>query len=267
MKFKCIAANERLQYQPGIVAIEQIASYPLGNDFFKIDHGADYFAFFDRLGDVYYYLGLDGDRAIAVGAGVLREVPNRPRELPHPAWYLCDLKVHPDYRGFQLPLRLLGYAIQSNTAGCDRGYAISMNPGDGSPNRVVRLLQRFSPVPFRCTATLEIYALDAATMHSVASVLVEYRGPISYLSLQGIKDLKLQSTGEILPLLHVQFGSQAQQGTAMPQVGSTHMFCVPSHDSLALTLAERGIYPMATASVISHGMDDCDWRFILTSDI
>ena len=45
------------------------------------------------------------------------------------------------------------------------------------------------------------------------------------------------------------------------------MFCIPETDDLAVTLAQQGIYPGATASVISHGMSTNDWRFILTSDI
>ncbi|AFZ20238.1 hypothetical protein Mic7113_4555 [Allocoleopsis franciscana PCC 7113] len=32
-------------------------------------------------------------------------------------------------------------------------------------------------------------------------------------------------------------------------------------------MATRSIYPTATASVVSYGMDKSDWRFILTSDI
>lgn len=52
-----------------------------------------------------------------------------------------------------------------------------------------------------------------------------------------------------------------------PIAGSTHMFCVPSNDNLTSLLTDRSIYPAATASVVSHGMAESDWRFILTSDI
>lgn len=45
------------------------------------------------------------------------------------------------------------------------------------------------------------------------------------------------------------------------------MFCVPETDHLAMILAQQGIQPGVIASVISHGMDNTDWRFILTSDI
>lgn len=267
MKFHRIAPEERLHFQPGIVALEQAATYPLGDDFFQLDHGRDYFAFFDRLGEVNYYMVVDGDRVAAVGAGVMRQIPYRQGEALRPAWYLCDLKVHPDYQRQHLSLRLLRYALNCDVERCDRGYTISMNPGDGRSNRLVRIFERFASVTFRCTTTLRLYSLDADKIRVLTPLLVKHRGAISYLSLQGIKDLRLQSTGQILPLLHVQWGATVHQGMSEPVPGYTHMFCVPDKDDLALALATRSIDPVATASVVSHGMDESDWRFILTSDI
>ena len=95
MRFHRLTFQERQLFQPGIVAIEKIATYPLGDDFFKIDHGVDYFAFFDRLGKLNYYIMCDGEHVAAVGAGVLRQVPYLQGKSPQEAWYLCDLKVHP----------------------------------------------------------------------------------------------------------------------------------------------------------------------------
>lgn len=267
MKFHRIAPEERSYFQPGIVAIEQAATYPLGEDFFQLDHGSNYFAFFDRLGEVNYYAALDGDRVAAVGAGVLRQIPYCQGETCSPAWYLCDLKVHPNYQRQHLSLRLLRHAIDDNFLQCSHGYSISMNPGDRSPNRWVRVLEKFAPVTFNCTTTLRIYSLDAEDMRLLEPLLVEHRGTISYLSLQGVKDLILQTNRQPLPLLHVQWGTTAQKGVKNPLPGYAHMFCVPENDDLAKVLAARSIHPSATASVVSHDMDRSDWRFILTSDI
>lgn len=266
MKFHRIATNERHQYQPGIVAIEKVATYPLGDDYFQIDHGIDYFAFFDRLGEVKYYAALDGDAVAAVGAGILRDIPYHQGKKSQNAWYLCDLKVDPYYQKRRLSLRILSHAICENIRRCGSGYTISMNPGDGSRNRLVQIFQKFSLVKFSHTTTLGIYSLDAMTMRNIEPLLVEHRGEISYLSLKGIKDLKLQSTGNALPLLHVQWGATVDKGVLGVIPSYAHMFCVPDNDALALALAQKSIYPSATASVVSHGMES-DWRFILTSDI
>jgi len=267
ISFHRVLPEERTYFQPGIVAIEKTAIYPLGGDFFQIDHGHDYFAFFDRLGEVSYYVALDGDRVTAVGAGVLRYVPDHPGAEPRSAWYLCDLKVHPDYQRQHLSLRLLRYAIAQNITLCDRGYTISMNPGDGRTNRLVKVLTRFPDVSFHHSANLGIYSLDAVSMHRLEPVLTKHRGSLSYLSLEEVKDLRLQSNGEVIPLLHVQWGTTAQPTRLTPLPGYTHMFCAPQTDDLAVTLAQQGIYPGAIASIISHGMDTNDWRFVLTSDI
>lgn len=267
MKFHRIALAERSIFEPGIVAIEKIAKYPLGNDFFEIDHGLDYFAFFDRLGKVNYYVMHEDNIVGAVGAGILRQIPYRQGEAPMSAWYLCDLKVHPNYQRRNLSLRILSHAIFDGIRECNCGYAISMNPGDGSSNRWVKIMEHYSKIKFTTSTQLGIYSLDAATMSDIAPLIIKYRGNISYMSLKGIKDLRLQSTGNIMPLVHVQWGANLEKGTPEVMSGYTHMFCVPSNDELALALGHKDIYPGASASVVSHGMNNSDWRFILTSDI
>ncbi|HEY9858682.1 MAG TPA: hypothetical protein V6D16_04185 [Candidatus Obscuribacterales bacterium] len=266
MKFYRLSLEERLQWQSGIAAIEQIASYPLGDDFFQLDHGSDYFAFFDRLGVVNYYVALDGDRVAAVGAGVLRQVKTLQAEALQPAWYLCDLKVHPLYQRQHLSMRILSHAIVDGLPTCVMGYTISMNAGDGSASRWVRVLERFHQIAFCRATTLGIYSCDAMTMQKLEPLLTKHRGPITYLSLQGVKDLRLQSTGQILPLLHVQWGEGKVGAIAVPQPAYTHMFCAPTEDALVAELSGLEVYPNATASVVSHRMQS-DWRFILTSDI
>ncbi len=267
MKIHQVTSPKRQLLQPGIVAIEKIVTYPFGDDFFQIDHGIDYFAFFDRLGKVNYYVMCDDKHVAAVGAGVLRQISYLRGKLPQKAWYLCDLKVHPDYQCRNLSLRILSYAINDGIREYASGYMISMNPGDGSHNRLVKILEKYSLVKFTTSTQLGIYSLDAATMNSVAPLIKKHRGNISYLSLQGIKDLQLQSTGDTLPLLHVQWGAGVNQGVPEVMTGYIHMFCVPSNDELAKRLFHQNIYPNATASVVSHGMDNSDWQFILTSDI
>ncbi|MBX2864815.1 MAG: hypothetical protein KTR27_14790 [Leptolyngbyaceae cyanobacterium MAG.088] len=270
MFFHQISPPERSHFQSRIAALEKEAVYPIGDDFFQIDHGDDYFAFFERLGQVKYYIGLDnsGDRVVAVGAWVLRQIP----DSPHCTWYLCDFKVHPAYQRQLLSLRLLRYAIAQNKETCDRGYAISMNSGCDRANRLVKAFCRFPQMRFRHAINLGIYSLDAASMQTVEPLLISHRGPISYCSLKGIKDLRLQSSGQVLPLLHVQWGGngcghRSQTIIPEPLPGHTHMFCVPEKDELTGILTQKGFQPEAIASVISHGMDSNDWRFILTSDI
>lgn len=260
---------ERAAYQERLAALERLASYPLGRDRFQISHGADYFAFFDRMGATHFFVALEGERVAAAGCGVLRRVPFRRGARPRRTWYLCDLKVHPEFRRRHIPLRMLRAGFCPRYLYAPRGYGISMNPGDGSPNRVVRLVQHWRWSPLRLVGNLGIYSLDAAAMRDVWEVVERARGPLSFSSPRGIKDIVLESTGQPMPLLHAQFGAERLEGAASrePVAGHVHMLCCLESDPLAAALAERGHAPGATASVVAHGMRGCDWEFVLTSEI
>lgn len=270
-----VTQADRPALGPRLAALERLATYPLGRDSFQLDHGADYFAFLDRLGEeVDYRVALEGDELVAVGAGVLRGVPLRAGGPVVRAWYGADLKVHPQHRGRRIPLRLLGRAFPWNYLRCPRGYGISMDPGDGRANPVVRLMERWRWSPFRLATTLALWSLDRDQARAALPVVEARRGPLRWRSLAGVKDLVLGSTGARLPLLHLEWTTGAAPGARdpsttveAPQPDTTHMLCAPHDDPLAADLAARGLAPSARASVIAHRMDRCDWRFVLTSEI
>jgi hypothetical protein len=258
-----ITAKNQARYRDAIAALEAEAVYPLGADSFRIDHGADYFAFFRRLGELHYYVAVEDEEVLAVGAGVLRTEPER-------TWYLCDVKVRSRSRGRHLPLRMLSRVFLPNYLKCRRGYAVSMNSSDGSPNRIVRLMSRFRWAPTSVGTRLALFSLDEPGMRLAAPLVQRHRGAMTYLSLAGKKDIILSSTGRAMPLLHVQFGPAAAAASTCvlsPQAGAVHMFCTPEGDPLHQVLTLAGFQPSASATVIHHRMDRVDWGFILTSDI
>lgn len=271
IEVRVLGEAERAALHDAIASLEDGVRYPLGQDSFALDHGRDYFAAFTRMGELTYFVGLDrdapeGQQVVAGCAAVLRRVPPRPGAKPAPAWYLCDLKVASAWRGHRLPWKLFTYGFPRFYPRCGRGYGITMNrPGD--PNPVVRLAERFPLARSAVGGILRLYSLDAASMAAVAPALAAARGPLSYLSLAGRKDMVLTSTGAPVPLLHVQHGPCAEPGLGAPQAGYQHMFCLPEGDPLVELMTQRGHAPAGEATVLHHRMGRCRWDFVLTSDI
>ncbi|MBX3470627.1 MAG: hypothetical protein KF878_27480 [Planctomycetes bacterium] len=268
MRIVSIRPAARPAFQARLAALERLASYPLGQDTFVLDHGADYFAFFDRLGEVVYAAALDGERLAAVCCGMLRQVAMRQGEAPRRTWYLADLKVHPDYRGQRLPLRMLARLFPCSYLRCARAYGVTMDPPGAAESRVVRLARRWRWSPARPAGRLLLWSLDQDQMTRAAPLVVARRGPVAFRSLEGVKDLVLGSTGRRLPLLHAEWGAAPGPGVVpAPLADHVHMVCAPEGDALARDLAGLGLAPGATATIIAHRMSDADWRFVLTSEI
>lgn len=267
MKFRVVLvqSSERQILGERIRDLESLATYPFGDDSFRIDHGDDYFQFFDRLGKVSYYCVLDGERLAAVGAGILRDVPLGIPTQMKKAWYLFDLKVHPDYRGMHLPLLIFRKAAIPSLFQAWRGYAVSMN-NEGS-NKVAAIFSRARLAALSIHSVLNIYSLSHEEVRSHRSLLEKHRGPLSFLVLNGIKDLIMSKTALPMPLAHIQFGPMGGQGIADSIEGFRHMIAAPAEDPLAQDLAKAGVKVDATATILHYRMAAFDFKFLLTSDI
>ncbi len=261
-----VSPAQRATIGPMIRGLERGISYPLGRDRFEIDHGPDYFQFFDRLGASATFVAFDDDELVAAVSCVLRTVA-RSGGVVSEAWYGCDLKVAPAHRGRRLPLRLLMTALRTKYRRCRRGYGVAMCAADGNPAPVVRLASHIRVIGSTVGEELLIYTLDADQMSRYAPIVEAHRGPLGYLSLTGRKDLIMRSTGRAMPLMHVQFGPCAQREEQSPRAGHSHMFCAPATDGIVRALSDAGLGPSGRANVMHHGMNAWDWRFVLTSDL
>jgi GNAT superfamily N-acetyltransferase len=268
VEFFRIQREELPRWQAELEALEQRSVYPLGDDAFRISHGADYFAFFERLGRVHYYAMAHEGRLIGVACAMLRPAEG---ELPS-RWYVADLKVHPDFRGQHVPLRMLYRGFVPRYLECPRGYAVAMDPPDGRRPPGIRLLDHFSWLPRLGTdyLSLDLFTADADSIDTLLPLLSEAHPGrrLRFVSTLGIKDLVLESTGRPYPLLHLSPSDRpAPRVFERPQPDHVHMWCLPRRHPLVARLAERGVVPSASATVVHHRIPGFDGLSIETAEI
>lgn len=124
-----LLSERRAYYSQKLQCFEGEFSYPLGQDYFSIIHGAgakeDYFSFFEQMGEVYYFVAQDAEKIVGAGCAILRD-SNEGKY-----WYLCDFKVLKEYRGKGILEKMfrkyfLKCVIKSRKL-------LAVNMGNGSP--------------------------------------------------------------------------------------------------------------------------------------
>ena len=237
--------------------------YPLGdNDFFKIDHGPNYFSFFNRLGSIKVATLFDKNNLIGNLIGVLRKIPLDNKYFK--TWYLCDLKIDKKYRGDRLSFHIFTKIFKYLSI-CNSFYGISMDSQNG--NHMVKIVSKIPFITIKSKKLL-IYKLSYNDMIRVYPIIEKHRGPLSFLSLYKKKDLILKSNNKPMKLLHTQWSPTGEYtGLYKPIKNFEHMFCSPSNDPMSKELERIGITTNVTATIIYYNMNNINWNFILTSDI
>jgi hypothetical protein len=272
LRIRRIDESERVAVGRVLAELDRLARYPLGDDFFRIDHGANYFAFFRRLAARGEYRALStwiathDDTIVGTLTAVTRSLPSGQR-----ASYVGDLKVRDSAAGSGVGLQLARAFVTESLRSFPHAYAVSMNPASGE-NRVARMLTRGGAI--RAVATLVLFSLDAGEAARAVQALEPQVGKVSWLSLRGTKDIVLESTGAPLDLLHAQFGPFATHtgpGTIhTPREGAKHMFCAVEGSAVAIAARSIGLEPNATATLLATPSITAEVAhdgFVLTSEI
>lgn len=224
--------------------------YPLGNDEFQIDHGKNYFRFFERIGELHYLAICQGSKVVGCCGFIRRS---------NGVWYLCDLKIAEKLRGRNLPTRLFLKAIQIRGMQLlsDKFYGICMFP---TSEKILRII-RNSSLGFAVNSNgyLLIYSLGYNRMKQLQHL---FGMTTSFLDISDRKQLVLKSTGKPIPVLHLQRDGSGQY--RQPQKGFRHMFCLHESSVLANVLPCR---PISKALIVSRNMENNNWEFVNTSEI
>lgn len=289
--FAFVPAAELGPYVDGLRAIERDQRYPIadGADFFTIDHGERYEAFFTNLGrEAQFLVALDDDRVIGAIGGMLRQVEIRGRLVQ--AIYGADWKLARAYRGKGVARKMLLWGARRVFSREGRSYwryayVAAMR---GSRGDVMRSVRGFHVGRLAHAAgVLAVYFVDPARLaalrlegappppvpgegidlsHAIAGPVE----PPGLVSTAGRKDLRLGSTGKPWPLVHLPYGpsrwsptwgaylrscgealvESSRTGTTGATPGAVACFAVDRRLTSHISwLAGQGVEPGATCSV------------------
>jgi GNAT superfamily N-acetyltransferase len=259
MKFCRVDSNFLDKKKETLEIFENYFKYPLGTDSFRISHGENYLAFFERMGEPRIYAALEKE-VVAIGAGVISRRWN--------SWYLCDVKVHPDFRGQRITSRLFTKYFFFNFIKCQRLFALNMENKDGRTGSIVKIMEALPWTPLKKGARLLFYYEDFSQTHEALKILSKERTDICFSSLSGKKDLILSSTNEPIPLLHMEWGeARANEARFMPQEGKLHMWSLEESHPFVAELQKINIGPKGSGLIFHHGMKKMNWNELRTSEL
>jgi hypothetical protein len=223
MRIEFVEAGFLKGFQDQLNALESEIEYPIadGADFFTIDHGVDYTAFFTGLGDPRFLVAVDGDRLKGTICGILRRCTQGGKTFP--SIYGSDLKLAPEVRGTGLWRKMLwkGFALSMRPSFFSQwkiGYVAAMQGERGDVMRTAKGLH--AAKMGRASARLAIYFVEPAKLAALdptgappppttPGLDFSPDAGVDWVTTAGRKDLRLKSTGQPWPLVHLPQGPHA----------------------------------------------------------
>lgn len=303
VRFVVAEGAEVVPYAPSLRRLEQSIRYPIadGADHFFIDHGEHYHPFFSTMGHAHFLLALRGDEVVGSVAGVVRDVKVAGRTVR--ALYLCDLKVAAAERGRGLARRMLQHGLgqllrRPALRACRMIYGAAMR---GEKGDVMRTARGLNPLRMGSSdARLALYfvppgklaALDVSRAPRPPRAPGIEFGPSAAAPCEapglcttaGRKDLRLLSTGQPWPLVHLPLGPSAWKpswgawlrecGAALVARQPSAIACFAIDERLGehvTWLAGEGIRPDTVCTVYSLALPflrgHTGWVHVPTSEI
>jgi len=196
MNFRLLKASEYSSYSESLKQFEAQFYYPLGEQKFKINHGAydgNYFAFFQSLGQENVFVLEHKGKLLGVGCAILRKAGAQR------FWYLCDFKLNKGVRGKNiLAYLLIRYLIPFY---CKSKRLVVVNMSSPNNNWLVKkvnsilffLKLKIKPIYF--------YEWTHDEYEEVVRTIPEAFSDLACFTNNGNKDIIIE--GEVRPIIHL----------------------------------------------------------------
>lgn len=220
--FKLCNPIELQEYQDELIKIEKEFIYPLNNEEnFFISHGDFYSHFFERMGDPRFLLVFYEEKIIGIISATKKKVKFKNKERN--CFYLADLKIKKAYRGQSISnqiyweiLKIIPFYPYAWKASffyfvgmIGKEGDVSRSFGKSLPAKMVRpigKLKIYFAEP-EALSRLSASSFDPKNedMNSLnlSSSLNKIKESPNFTSLQGIKDIVLEQSGEAMRMAHV----------------------------------------------------------------
>lgn len=273
-EFLELAGDNLKLYNPNLILFDLQVSqkYSLGLDSYLNNYGTNYFAFFERLGQVNCFIIKHIDSKIIIGSvciifkNHISYHKKTKRKLHY--WYICDLKIDNKHRKQGLTIKLFEHIYHRFSLISQRLYLIAMDPDS---QQIIHIINKLQPTihfkfkhKYKLTKLL-IYTVPVIIMKEIERYFTCIFNKITYLALAGVKDMVLSSTGKSMNLYHLQHDNRGKKLMDVPEDVSI-MFCFPKDSPLEDIMNSHDIRTDITATIISWSMNFFDWHDVLTSD-
>jgi hypothetical protein len=271
MSFRLINKSEYDEYSEKIKLFESQFEYPLGDQTFKLSHGAlggDYFSFFKYLGKESFFILEIGGKTLGAGCVILREVENKTKQK---FFYLCDFKLDKSMRGKNVLIKLLVKYLLPFYFKSQDFVAINMSPPE--ENWLVKKLK--SVIFFKKTTITPVYFYEW-TREEYLKISIDAKNVFDskiLLTNFGSKDIVID--GNLKPIIHIVDKEHASKNLTKQKhvLNDVEFFSNKEEDQpifmLSTTdpliynqLVEKGIQSSYTGTMItSKGINTLDLKF------
>jgi len=231
---------------------------------FYLDHGDDYFAFFDALGEGVFLGAFDGDKLVAISAAVLRKGSRRGKDQEIPFWQICDFRVLPGYSHEKLGKEMFLRATAKQWIRARRGCALVLQPFETTNSGAMPANDSSKESP---DESFVVFSLNGEEYERAIPMLQQHGFGWRLVSLHNSRRMVFLEGPPQSEVLHLHFVPEAIEMNLNVDRDKIYVFCLSSRSEAVVSLKRSGLGPDGRVVVHQRRMKNWDWSWVNSSDL